>query len=290
MLKSIIFASSFVLLLLIGVLFWWEFDTDETIVAVLDTGVNNNHKTFEGKIIEGYNFLDFNKNTSDEDGHGTGIAGLVLQEGGDVKILPVKMIKNKENNYVIALSILYSVFKGADIINMSFSANTKEKPFIEWAIKYGQSKGVIFVGASGNDGKRQASFPSSVEGVFSIGNVDFYGDFAETSNYGERIDYVTNGENAAMPMHNHNKKYTPGKGTSLASGRFSGYIAYLLNMDPSLSKKEIEVIMTECSRTIIYKNTKFVDIHKRFLESCHKVQRIENKDENKLVFKFLERK
>lgn len=101
------------------------------------------------------------------------------------------------------------------------------------------------------------TFPASAEGVFAIGNVDPYGSFAEHSNYGEKTDFVINGQFAALPMHDDPEKYRSMKGTSVSSARSSGKIAHLLNKDPNLNKKQIEQIMSECSQAVSYKEREF---------------------------------
>lgn len=268
LLLKLMFLLIFFLMLLVVVFLFWNFDTEETIVAVLDTGINAEHEVFKGKLIDGYNFLDFNCDTQDLDGHGTAIAGLVVQEVENVKILPLKMLDHGKANFRITLSILYSIFKGSDVINMSFSSSTPEKPFVFLAIKLGQMKGVVFVAAAGNGGKDTVLFPASVKNVFAIGNVDYYGEFSEKSNFGDNTDFVTNGQNSALPMHDDNKNFLNKKGTSFASGRFSGYVAYLLNQNHKLNREKINEIMKKCSKTVKYQNKEFFSIQKRFLESC----------------------
>lgn len=254
-----VFFISFLLLVTSFFLFK-DFGTDEIVVAVLDSGINENHKVFKGKLLEGYNFSDMNKDLKDESGHGTGMAGLVLQSSDHAKILPVKVLDGS-NTISVPLGIFYSIFKGADVINMSFS--DKPSSLTQFAIKYGQFKDVIFVGAVGNYSKNEVSFPARVEGVYAIGNVDIYGQFSDTSNFGERIDFVTNGRRGALPSHEDNEKYKDGKGTSLSTARFSGYIAQLMYENPNLTKKQLTQKLIDKSKIISVKTEKGV---KKFRE------------------------
>ncbi len=63
---------------------------------VLDTGVRSTHQDFAGRVLPGYDFTDDDTNASDENGHGTFIAGII---GGTkygvakkINIVPVKVL------------------------------------------------------------------------------------------------------------------------------------------------------------------------------------------------------
>jgi len=57
-----------------------------------------------------------------------------------------------EHDKDIALAIRYAVDNGARVVNMSFGKNlSPEKKWIDDAVKYAESKGVLLVHAAGND-------------------------------------------------------------------------------------------------------------------------------------------
>ena len=49
----------------------------QTVVAVLDTGVDARHPELEGAILPGYDFVGGDADASDDHGHGTSVAGLI---------------------------------------------------------------------------------------------------------------------------------------------------------------------------------------------------------------------
>jgi len=83
----------------------WEETTgdDEVIIAVIDTGVDLNHPDINDKIHpSGYDFGDYDSDPSDENGHGTHVAGIAGAETDNeqfiagvawkCKILPLKVM------------------------------------------------------------------------------------------------------------------------------------------------------------------------------------------------------
>src|SRR5690242_10641236 len=53
------------------------------IVAIVDTGVSTTHPDLKSHLLSGYNILTQTTNTTDDNGHGTFIAGLIAQIAPD---------------------------------------------------------------------------------------------------------------------------------------------------------------------------------------------------------------
>ena len=224
--------------LLAGYLFWADFDTDEVIVAVLDTGVDPNHPLLEGKVINGVDFASRDFDTSDPDGHGTHVAGIIAQEAPEAKILSVRVIAEDDDVRNSAWAVLYSVMRGADVINMSYVEPYSK--LTEWAIAYGKSKGVIFVASSGNQGKNQISYPSKYDGVYSVAAFD-PDNGRVFGNISEKVRYLAPGINirsAAL-----DGGYTNKSGTSMSAGYISGVIAYIHTLIPDIQPEELDQLL-----------------------------------------------
>ena len=61
------------------------------VVAVVDTGTDTSHPFLQGRTVTGYDFVGGDSIPDDKDGHGTHVAGTIVDctPGTDVKIMPV---------------------------------------------------------------------------------------------------------------------------------------------------------------------------------------------------------
>jgi subtilisin family serine protease len=105
-------------------------------VAVIDTGIDMTHPAFAGKLVSGFDFVDFDSDPSELGtvadagfGHGTHVAGLVNLVAPQAKIMPIRALDQygASNLWVLAEAIMYAVDPdgnpntddGAHVINLS---------------------------------------------------------------------------------------------------------------------------------------------------------------------------
>ena len=117
-----------------------------TRVAVLDSGVELTHPALAGKLLPGFDFVDFDTDPSEGGtsaspgwGHGTHVAGLVALAAPGAKIMPVRVLDPDGfgNAWVLAEALLYAVNPdgnpatddGAHVINMSLGTISPTKLF-----------------------------------------------------------------------------------------------------------------------------------------------------------------
>jgi len=110
-------------------------------VAVLDTGVDLGHPALAGKLLPGFDFVDYDDNPSEEGsqadagfGHGTHVAGIVAMAAPDAMIMPLRVLDTggRGNTWVLAEALLYAVDPdgnpatndGAHVINLSLGTTT----------------------------------------------------------------------------------------------------------------------------------------------------------------------
>ena len=242
---------------------------------------------FDGRKIVGDNPEDFNDKKygnnivsgpdKNDALHGTHVSGIIAQvrnnkKGGDgvannVSIMVIRAVPNgDEYDKDIALGIRYAVDNGAKVINGSFGKSySPHKQWVYDAIKYAESKDVLFVHAAGNDGHdidvdKNKNYPNDADGndpefannVLTIGALNTnYGSgiVANFSNFGKNnVDVFAPGMKiyATVPFN----KYKYEQGTSMASPNVAGVAALIREYYPNLKASQVKQIIMDSGTPI----------------------------------------
>ncbi|MEY4530666.1 MAG: hypothetical protein RLZZ156_1387 [Deinococcota bacterium] len=209
------------------------------VVAVLDTGIDLAHPGFTGRLIDSskrWNFVNNNNNVAEINngvgyGHGTAVAGVILQVAPKATIMPLKVLDSNgkgDLDHVIA-AIDYAVKNGARVINISLGS-TEYSDALWTVINNAIANNVFVVAAVGNDGKKNAAtYPGAMGywwdsgkmiGVGSINNNDQVSSF---SNSGDDVFMYAPGEN--VPTYAPNNRTALATGTSFATPLVAGAMA-----------------------------------------------------------------
>jgi thermitase len=168
------------------------------VAAVIDSGAQLDHPDLKNHIWRepsgsaGYDFINDDTDPSDDNGHGTHVAGLLGAErnngiGGrgvaedGLKIMALKTQDADGGGSLADLvnALQWAADHGAEVINLSLSARQKNTA-VEGAIQYALAKGAVVVAAAGNDGEEVSAtnffLPSGYArdnpGMISVGSVD----------------------------------------------------------------------------------------------------------------------
>ncbi len=196
-------------------------------------------------------YLNWDNNPMDENGHGTYIAGIIAAETNNligiagaapkVRILNLRAFDpsgyGEEDD--VAAAILYAVKMGAKVINMSFG-DTQFSYVLRDVIRYAYSKGVVLVASSGNSGNDEPHYPSGYSEVICVGNSTENDDVNPTSNYGSTIDLVAPGTDILTTAKGGG--YAVVSGTS-ASAPFVSATAGLILSLGNFSNEEVKQIL-----------------------------------------------
>ena len=234
--------------------------------------VNNDANVWDNKPY-GNNKIEGRK--PDEAKHGTHVAGIIAQTrgnglGGDgvfnnVEIMCIKAVPNgDEYDKDIAKAIRYAVDNGAKVINGSFGKSfSPQKQWVFEAIKYADSKDVIFVHAAGNDAKDidvEDNFPNDSEDKIKEISKSFitigalapeYGTdmVANFSNYGKlNVDIFAPGVEIYATTPNNSYEFL--EGTSMAAPNAAGVVAMIRSYFPNLKAHEVKNILLESGISI----------------------------------------
>ncbi|MGG1397302.1 S8 family serine peptidase [Bacillus salipaludis] len=220
----------------------WDYSPMKKVtIAVIDSGINTAHPQFNGKVKQGFNFITDSTDTSDENGHGTAVSGVISSLIGSmpIEILPLKAIFPNGEAYVsdIVRAINYAIEQNVDVINLSLGADVPsiaEKQAITAALE----KGITIVASAGNDGVERYSYPASYDGVLSVGSINEQHEVSIFSNYNDKIFLTAPGENILTASNLGVGGYKIVNGTSFSAAYISGIMAMLKSLEPTLSLKE----------------------------------------------------
>ncbi|NRT76933.1 S8 family peptidase [Clostridium beijerinckii] len=234
-------------------------------VAVLDTGVDYTHPDLKNRVLKskGYNFVDNNSDTMDDNGHGTHVSGIIAANANDnigiagidgtldVKIIPIKVLDSNGEGDVndIVKGIKYAADNGADIVNLSFGANEKSKSIAE-AISYAKSKGAFVVAAAGNDNEDSDNISPAGDGAFTVAAMSYNYKKASFSDYGNCIKVSAPGVEILSTVPG---GYEAWDGTSMAAPVATGIAAMVKAEDPNLSPSQIEDVLDSTAKDIMSK-------------------------------------
>lgn len=201
--------------------------------------------------------------------HGTHCAGIIAAVrdndkgingiADNVRIMMVRAVPDgDEHDKDIANAIRYAVDNGAQIVSMSFGKEfSPNKSWVDDAVKYAETKGVLMVQAAGNDAKdvdTSDNFPTPIYldngqkatnwiTVGASGDPKNGGITASFSNYGKKeVDVFAPGVQIYSTIPG-GKNYGHASGTSMACPVVAGTAAFLLEYYPKLSAKQLKYII-----------------------------------------------
>ncbi len=229
---------------------------------------------YRGKIV-GDNYDDINDRyygnndvMATDASHGTHVAGIIgaARNNGigingvadNVRIMAIRAVPDgDEHDKDIANAIRYAVDNGARVINMSFGKSfSPQKKWVDDAMKYAESKGVLLVHAAGNESTNidnAENYPSPVylengkhtTNWISVGASGPTADdlVASFSNYGKKdVDVFSPGVKIYSTLPGGNA-YGNQQGTSMASPVTAGLAALILSYYPELTATQVKEII-----------------------------------------------
>jgi hypothetical protein len=213
-------------------------------VAVIDTGIDFQHPMFAGRLAPSWQWRDF----VDQDnypqevsggsayGHGTAVAGIILQVAPNAKILPIRVLdKNGKGNADSVLQAIdHAVAMGVDIINVSLGADGFIQSLYTVAA-YANAQGIYLVASAGNNGKwggvtspaRFTWYGATYGKTFGVGSLNPKGELSDFSARGAGLIMGTApGEDIFTAYPNNGSARV--RGTSFAAPMWSGALALAL--------------------------------------------------------------
>ncbi len=254
----------------------------KTTVAVIDTGVDVDHKDLKDVIswdsvsydYEGVDWQNPKKlfycDRRYSTPHGTAVTGIIAANSNNgIGMTGITSIydsgRNKVENlcdilavhavdvsdpsiheYALVEGIRYAASHGADVINMSFGQYSAPNPILGQVIQEAHEANVVLVASAGNKNTSAKHYPSSYENVISVAALDVTGtQKASFSNYGEDTDISAVGDGMYLLKAGDSDGVLIDKGTSYSAPQVSAAAALIRAIYPGMSPDRVEFILSQ---------------------------------------------
>nr|WP_168720914.1 S8 family peptidase [Streptomyces sp. SAT1] len=262
---------------------WQKGDRGEGVkVAVLDTGVDQNHPDLAGRISKAQDFSG-SSGPGDVFGHGTHVASIVGGSGAasggtrkgvapaaDLLIGKVLGDDGYGTESAVIAGMEWAAAQGAKVVNMSLSSDTPSDGTDAMSLalnELSRSTGTLFVTAAGNSGADGASTigaPAAADDALTVGAVDRDDSLADFSSRGPRagdgalkpdvtapgvgiVAARAAGTTMGDPV---DQYYTAASGTSMATPHVAGAAALVAHEHPDWTGAQIKDALVSTARTI----------------------------------------
>lgn len=255
------------------------------IVAVLDTGIDDEHPDLVANLLPGFDFISLLDNSGDGDGvdldpfdilyknHGTHVSGTIAAVSNNSKgvagtswksrILPLRVCgewgcTETDMSEAIFYAAGYETAGGpgqetarAEVLNMSIGGHDTCSVFMTDAILAASARNVTVVVSAGNESDYAADYtPASCPETLTVGASDRYGYLANFSNFGEALDIIAPGVDIYSTYMVDQGSYGWMQGTSMAAPHVSGMVALLKSINPTFSFATIQSILWDSAEPI----------------------------------------
>lgn len=230
-------------------------------VGIIDTGVSTRTGDIASdRLLAGKNFAEENGSTNDTDGHGTFVAGIIGAEKGNgkgiagvapgVTIVPLKTSTDGKSTTKRNAEAIYAAVDEfhCDVINIS-SGSLNGSETLHNAVKYAESKGVIIVCSTGNEGSEAFHYPGAYEETIGVGFVNILKKASSFSHKNTSICVTAPGE-AVVSLSTIPLIARLGSGSSYAAPFVTGLAALLKEKYPNMTKNDFEEILKASSQDL----------------------------------------
>jgi RHS repeat-associated protein len=247
-----------------------------TVIAVLDSGIDFSHPDLTDNLwvnpgetsgngidddgdglvddSRGWNFVYDTNDASDDQGHGTSVAGIIAAEGNNhagvsgvmwrASLMSLKVLDSTGTGDVASAveAIDYAVAHGAQVINCSWGTDA-DSTFLKDAIERAGRKGVVVVASAGNNARNIDTtpyYPASYDltNLISVAATDGFDNLASFSDWGaQRVAVAAPGLDVLTTQQGGD--YRVVSGTSAAAPFVSGVAGLIKTLRPNAPASQV---------------------------------------------------
>jgi len=246
----------------------WDVTTGAVSItlAIIDSGIDLSHEDLSDRLwtnpgetagngvdddgnglvddVHGWNFLTDSSDLTDENGHGTQVAGVAAAASNNgagvagvcwncrVMVVKIMQASGTVNYSDIAAGVAYAAGQGAQVINLSLGGYADSET-LRTAIESAAATAVIVAGA-GNDDTSTPFYPAAYPEVIAVAGTDQTDTRASFSNYGSWVNVTAPGVEIKTTFAGNNS-YGSENGTSMSSPFVTGLAGLLTSQYPDWS-------------------------------------------------------
>jgi PKD repeat protein len=241
-------------------------------IGIMDTGIRRTHQDLTGRVVAEFDFDANDPDATDDQGHGTHVAGISgaagdnelglagVAYGPDIRFLVAKVchvtlfgLSAECPSSALSAGIRWAVDNGADVINISLGGPDVSLTEQE-ALQYARQNDVLPFCAAGNNAEGTVLYPGKFPECVAVSATDWSDGLASYSNFGPEVELSApggDGENAsgysqiASTCFGADDEYCYKAGTSMATPQATGLGALLY----ALGLTDDEVVLDRMRET-----------------------------------------
>jgi len=254
--------------------------TPGLVLALIDSGIDLSHPDLDNQLwvnpgeipgngidddnngyiddVNGWNFVGNSNDVSDDNGHGTlvaGVAGAETDNGVGIagmcwscRLMPVKAMQTSgfANYSDIAAAVVYAASKGARVINLSLGGYSNSST-LRAAIDAASATAVI-VGGAGNDNSSAPFYPAAYANVIGVASTTISRTKSGFSNYGTWVKLAAPGTEITTTFLGGD--WGSSSGTSLSAPLVSAMAALIRVQHPDWSPDLVRSQLLRSTRSL----------------------------------------
>lgn len=224
--------------------------TDQASVCIVDTGIRTTHQDLATAYAGGYDFVSDDADPTDDNGHGTHVAGIAAARIGNglnvagianVSVYAAKVLdwQGSGSSSDVASGIIWCADHAGPrtVINLSLGSSSSS-PTIETAVAYAIAQGALVVAAAGNDGLA-INHPAALADVIAVTCTTSSDALCSFSSRGPDAEIAAPGSGILSTSYTSNTAVTFKSGTSMSAPLVAGAAALYWGLNSAASAADV---------------------------------------------------